>query len=259
MSQNARRRHEALVNAVLSGIRDTEALSEKLGVSVITIRRDLTQLAEQGRLVRTFGGAAPVGGAEPELNPTQRRFLHKARKEAIARAAAEQVRAGETLLLDGGTTTAVLAQHLRGRQDLRVITNSLQVWTTLANEPGIELIILGGHVRSVSWATSGPLGEWSLRRLSADRVFLGADGVVAGRGLCEASLEQIQLKELMMAQAGQVHIVVDSSKLGRSAQQAWAPLDRPWMLITDSEADEAQLEPFRQLREVEVVVAPVTP
>ena len=257
MSQNSRRRQEALVNAVLNGTRDTETLSEQLGVSVITIRRDLSQLAAQGRLVRTFGGAAPAGGPEPELNPTQRKFLHKARKEAIAKAAAQQVQPGETILLDGGTTTAVIAQHLRGRKDLRVITNSLQVWATLANESGIDLIILGGHVRSLSWATSGPFGELALRRLSADRVFLGADGIVAGRGLCEASSEQIQLKELMMAQASEINVVVDSSKLGRAAQQAWAPLDRPWTLITDSEATQSQLAPFLELSDVEVIVSPI--
>jgi DeoR family fructose operon transcriptional repressor len=257
MSQNSRRRHEALVSAVLSGTRDTDTLSEHLGVSVITIRRDLKQLAVEGRLVRTFGGAAPAGGPEAELNPTQRKFLHKARKEAIAKAAAQQIQPGETIMIDSGTTTAALAQHLRGRQDLRVITNSLQVWAALANESGIELIILGGHVRPLSWATSGPLGELSLRRLSADRAFLGADGIVAGRGICEASSEQIQLKELFMAQSGEINIVVDSSKLGRAAQQAWAPLDRPWSLITDSEAASQQLEPFHQLPDVNVIVAPI--
>lgn len=255
MSTKVDQRHAALIGAVLAGTRDAEVLSEQLGVSLITIRRDLNHLASEGRLVRTYGGAAPVGGHEVELSLTQRKLLHKGRKEAIARAAAAQILPGETIILDGGTTTAALAQQLRGRNDLRVITNSLEVWAALAGSSGIELVILGGHVRALSRSTLGPFSDFALRRLSAEKAFLGADGIVASRGICEASSEQIQLKELMMMQAEQVFVLVDSSKLGRSAQQAWAPMERPWTLVTDSEATEIQLAPFRSLQDVSLVVA----
>lgn len=256
MSGKVQLRQEAVINAVLAGTRDAKELSRQLGVSLITIRRDLNQLSAEGRLIRTLGGAASVGGHEQELNLSQRKQVYKARKEAIARVAASQIRSGETVILDGGTTTGALAQQLRGRHNLRVITNNMQVWMTLAHEEGIELIILGGQVRAVSWSTLGPLSDAALRKLSADRAFIGADGIVAGRGICEASLEQIQLKELMMSQSENTSILVDSSKLGRSAQQAWAPLDRVWTLITDAEATEEQLAPFRRLAGVTVTVAP---
>jgi DeoR family transcriptional regulator, fructose operon transcriptional repressor len=255
MSSKVQVRHEALLNAIHAGTRDAETLSQVLGVSVMTIRRDLNQLASQGRLVRTYGGAAPAGGYEPELDLMQRKHLFKARKEAIARVAAAHILSGETIILDAGTTTATLALQLRGRRDLRVVTNSLQVWVALAGEPGIDLVILGGHVRSLSWATIGPLTEMTMRRLSADRAFLGADGIVANRGICEASSDQIQLKELMMWQAEQRYILVDSSKLGRAAQQAWAPLGQSCTLITDSEATDDQLAPFRKLPNLSIEVA----
>ena len=255
MPNKVQLRHEALLNAILAGTRDAETLSQVLGVSLITIRRDMNRLASQGRLVRTYGGAVPVGGHEPELNLRQRKHLFKARKEAIARVAAAQILPGETIILDGGTTTAALAQQLRGRKDLQVITNSLQVWAALSGETGIELIFLGGHVRSISWSTAGPLTDMTMQRLSADRVFLGADGIVAARGICEASSAQTHLKELMMAQADQTYILVDSSKLGRAAQQTWAPLARSCTLITDSEATEEQLAPFRSLANLNIKVA----
>lgn len=255
MSNKVDRRHQALLAAIQDGMHDAEALSARLGVSMVTLRRDLGKLQAAGRLVRTFGGAVPLGGREPELTPMRRRHLHSGAKEAIGRAAAALVHAGETIILDGGTTTAALARHLRGRRELRVITNNLQVAATLGEEPGIEVVLVGGALRRVSLATTGSLAAMMLQRLSADRVFLGADGVVAGRGLCEASAEQTRLKELMMAQAGEVVVLADASKLGRAAQQAWAPLPRRWTLVTDAQADPAQVQSFRSLPDVTVVLA----
>ncbi|MEI7612412.1 MAG: DeoR/GlpR family DNA-binding transcription regulator [Betaproteobacteria bacterium] len=255
MSAKTDYRHQALIAAVLAGTHDAEALSRHLGVSLVTIRRDLAQLSAQGRLVRTFGGAVSAAGHEPESTLAQRRNKNKKQKEAIARLAAGEIHSGETIILDGGTTTGALASQLRGRRNLRIITNSLQVMAILAGDEGVELIMLGGTMRPKSLSTVGPLAEMTLRRLTADRVFLGADGVVAGRGLCEASFDQIQLKELMMAQATTTYVLADSSKLGRAAQQAWAPLDQPWTLITDGEADTQQVERFRSLSGVTVNVA----
>src|SRR5512133_2061393 len=117
MSNKVTRRHEDLVAALQSGGRGSESLSRHLGVSLVTLRRDLIQLEAEGRLVRTFGGAVPVGGHEPELSLVQRKHLHREYKEAIARTAAALIRPGETIILDGGTTTGALAEKLRGRRD----------------------------------------------------------------------------------------------------------------------------------------------
>lgn len=253
MSTKTDRRHEALIAAVLAGTYSAEALSRHLNVSMVTIRRDLNELCAQGRLVRTYGGAIPVGGHEPESTLAQRKNKFRSQKEEIARLAAAEIHSGETIIIDGGTTTGALASQLRGRRNLRIITNSLLVMATLAGDEGLDVIMLGGTVRPKSLSTVGPLAEMALRRLTADRAFIGADGVVAGRGLCEVSVEQIQLKELMMNQATATYVLADSSKLGKPAQQAWAPLERPWTLITDEGADPVQVERFRQLPGVSVV------
>ena len=106
--------------------------------------------------------------------------------------------------------------------------------------PGLTLTVLGGAVRPGSMSTMGPLAEASLRRLTADKAVVSGDGFVAGRGLCEAAIEQVALKSLMMEQAAEVVVLMDSSKLGRATQGAWAPLPRRWTLVTDAGAPQAQ-------------------
>lgn len=176
----ASERHRAILDLVLTGDASVEQLSAALGVSEATVRRDLTTLANQRRLVRTYGGAtALIGAHEPEASLEERKATQREQKEAIARAAAAHVHDGDTLLLDGGTTCAALARHLVSRVDLHVVTNNLLAVMTLANAPGVHLTLIGGDLRKSSMSTLGPLAELSLSRLSVDKAFLGADGVVA--------------------------------------------------------------------------------
>ncbi|MDR6358245.1 DeoR/GlpR family transcriptional regulator of sugar metabolism [Pseudomonas psychrotolerans] len=148
-------------------------------------------------------------------------------------------------MLDGGTTTAALAKLLIERRGLHVITNNLLAVPLLRDLPEGHVTLLGGNLRPGSMSTFGPAAFTMLERLSADKVFLSADGVVAGRGLCEASPEQAYLKELMIQQAAEVFVLADSTKLGRDRQQHWTPLKTDWTLITDATAADA-LAPFRQ-------------
>ena len=201
-------------------------------------------------------GAAAVGAALPEQPLDQRIGANQAPKQAIARYAAGLVEVGETIILDAGTTTGALATALRDRRDLRVVTNGLTTIQALAGAPGVELIALGGLLRQISLGFVGPHAERAMRRISAAKVFLGADGVVAGRGICEATDAQASLKELMIEQANEIFVLADGSKLGRGASPAWTPLDRAWTLVTDSGAAEAQLRPFRELPHVAIVVVP---
>ena len=129
---------------------------------------------------------------------------------------------------------------MRSRR-LSIVTNNLALPPFLANEPEIEFIVLGGAVRSYSTGKVGPLAIEILRRLTADRVFVSADGVVAGRGLWEASLDQVTLKSLMMEQAREVVVIAEGTKLGRSEQSARAPLPSRWGLVTDAPATDRQV------------------
>jgi len=247
----ASERHRAILDLVRTRDTNVEQLSAALGVSEATVRRDLTMLAKQRHLVRTYGGAtALVGAHEPEASLEERKATQRVQKDAIAQAAAAHVHDGDTVLLDGGTTCAALAQHLYSRQGVHVVTNNLLAVMTLASAPGVRLTLIGGDLRGSSMSTLGPLAELSLSRLSVDKAFLGADGVVAEFGLCEASAQQAWLKECIINRAAQIIVLADSDKLGRARQQHWTPLDREWRLITDATDDDAALAPFRAIKRV---------
>ncbi|MGR3935085.1 DeoR/GlpR family DNA-binding transcription regulator [Streptomyces sp. BRA346] len=229
-----------------------EELARSLEVTPSTIRRDLALLTEQGAIARTYGGAMSAGHT-PEPTLGQRSGLAVAEKDRIGRWAAARIAQGDTVILDAGTTTGRVAHHLRVRTELTVITSGLTALRALAEVDGIELITLAGTLRHVSQGFVGPLAELTLSRLTADKVFLGADGIDARRGICEASLQQTSLKEMMADRGREVFVLADSSKLGESPFTAWAPLDRPWTLVTDSGATEDRLAPFRALPDTEVI------
>jgi DeoR/GlpR family transcriptional regulator of sugar metabolism len=219
-------------------------LAQRYDVSESTIRRDLTRLSESGEIVRTYGGALSSGTEEQTLQ--ERESIARAEKAAIARAAEAHVTGCRMVLLDAGTTVGALASRLATHDGLTVATPGLTSVDILAGVPGIELIVIGGAVRPTSLGMVGPLAESAVSRLTADAAFLGADGVVAGRGICEARPEQVALKALMIERSRAVHVLVDAQKLGRGESHWWATFTRPWTLITDAGATEAQLAPFRE-------------
>ena len=239
------KRRQAILELVLAGHTNVETLCRHLEVSEATVRRDLTALAEEGQILRTYGGATHIGTREPEPSLEQRSNQSAPEKALLARAALAHINDHDTLVLDGGTTTAALAKLLSERRGLHVITNNLLAVPLLRDLPEGHVTLLGGDLRPGSMSTFGPAAFTMLERLSADKVFLSADGVVAGRGLCEASPEQAYLKELMIQQAAEVFVLADSTKLGRDRQQHWTPLKTDWTLITDATASEV-LTPFRQ-------------
>ncbi|MGP4017064.1 DeoR/GlpR family DNA-binding transcription regulator [Saccharopolyspora sp. 5N708] len=251
MSAGQRR---ALIERLVTeqGAVQVEELAESLAVTQSTIRRDLSLLTEQGKLARTYGGAMPATATEPSLG--QRTALATAEKDRIARWAAERIGGPETVILDAGTTTGRLAHHLRERAGLTVITNGITTLTELADADAVQVIALAGEMRHISQGFVGPLAELTLTRLTADKVFLGADGLDARLGICEASLLQTRLKEQMMARGREVYVLADSSKLSAAPFNAWAPLPAAWTLVTDRGATDGDLAPFRALPGAEVVV-----
>jgi DeoR family fructose operon transcriptional repressor len=248
-------RREVVLGEVLAGRGTVAELSRRLGISPATVRRDLRFLVAQGSATRTYGGAAPC--ARPiELTLAQKEQAGRDRKDAIAAHAASLVSAGDVLILDAGTTTGRLALHLRERAGLTVLTNGVNTLLTLREREGIELIALGGRLRHTSQAFLGPLAENTLRHVVADKVFLGADGIVAGRGISCPTLEQASLKALMAAQAREVYVLADHAKLGAAPFPYFAPLATPVTLITDAEAAPGQLAALERDPRLRVDIAP---
>jgi DeoR/GlpR family transcriptional regulator of sugar metabolism len=238
MSMRSKERHARLVEALNAGEIDVDDLARRFDVSASTVRRDLQHLSRTNVVRRTYGGAI-LSGHVAETTLDQRLAAQGKQKQAIAHAALELIEDGDTLILDAGSTVAAFGRLLQQRR-LRIITNNLALLPFLAKSPTIDLVVLGGALRATSMSTIGPLANEALRRMTADRAVMSADGVVGGRGLCEADLDQVALKSLMMQQAREVIVLADAGKLGRAEQSAWAPLPPRWTLVTDAEASEQQ-------------------
>jgi DeoR/GlpR family transcriptional regulator of sugar metabolism len=233
VSTSARARRDAIVTlATTVGLASVDELSERFGVTASTIRRDLATLQEQRKLTRTFGGAMAVA-AHPEASLRQRLGEHFEAKRDIAGRAAATVLPGASLFLDNGSTVAAFAHALRADADLTVTTTSVGVITDMADRDDVRLVALGGEYRALSNGFVGPLTEAALDYLTFDVAYLGADAVSPERGICEADLGQIRLKELIARRAKTVYVLADSSKLVQSEFHAWTRLGGDWTLITD--------------------------
>jgi len=231
-----------------------EELAYQFDVSLSTIRRDLQTLAQAGGIARTYGGAQTASRSERSLR--ERESIATKQKAAIGKLASTFVEPGSVVILDAGTTVGALANRLVHSEGLTVVTNGLTTIGVLEHCDGVELIALGGRVRHVSSGMVGPFAEQMMTGITADAAFLSADGVDAARGLAEESAEQASLKRKMVENARAVYVLADSTKLGLDSSHWWTALDEPWSLITDAEATEQQLAPFRALDSVEIHVAP---
>jgi DeoR family transcriptional regulator, fructose operon transcriptional repressor len=211
-----------------------EAMTVVFGVSPPTIRADLTRLEERGLLRRTHGGAIAVGSTLYEPPYAERAVLRQAEKRAIADAAAALVQDGETLLLDAGTTCHEIALRLKDFRRLTVVTNSLASAQALAENDGLEVVIIGGTLQPRRRATLGSLAARFLEPIQCDRAFVGVSGVHPSAGLTVVDFDAAQLKRAMMEKGKQAVIVADCSKIGQAAFACIGPLANAHLLITDS-------------------------
>lgn len=230
-------RHARIMSAFeKDGFVSITSLAEELGVSGMTVRRDLDLLGKRGLLERTHGGAVAAGQMvydEDEPAFEQRMRRNAAEKSSIAQAAARLVAPGESVGLDVGTSILALATELAPRKDLRVFTNNLRVGMQMA-EGNSSVYILGGQVRVPEFSVIGPQAIEGLKSHFLDRVFLGVSGIDAN-GLYDYSPEDTEVKRAFVESGGCVVVLCDSSKFGRRALSRIVSLDRVNILITDAE------------------------
>jgi len=247
------RRSAILEYLQLHGRASTSELSQQFGVSEVTIRTDLVALQESGWLDRRHGGAEVAPRTVGEQPFDQRRGLRGQEKAEIARAAVAMVQPGDHILLDGSTTAYHLALQLRGLQDVTVITNNLRVAQVLAENPGLEVLLIGGVLRGGTWSTVGLLAEEMLAKLHARRGFFGAAGFTLDRGFTDADTREVQIKRALVAAAGRVTVLLDSTKLGQQALLTFAQLSQVHCVVTDRGLAPAYAEAMRQAG-VEIIV-----
>jgi DeoR/GlpR family transcriptional regulator of sugar metabolism len=220
-------------------------LSETFAVSEVTVRSDLTALAQQGLVARVRGGVRALQQGQLEVGFDLRLRLEVERKRAIARAAAAMVNEGEAVALDASTTAYYLALELRSKRELVVVTNGLLVATALADAPGITVLVTGGMLRLSAMSVVGDFGADVLRTTRINKGFLGARGLSLSRGLMDLNPDEVRIKQEMADACEQVYGIFDGTKWHRSALLAFVSVEDLAGIITDSSAPSAELEAWR--------------
>lgn len=210
-----------------------EELTHTFRVSPPTIRADLSRLESEGLLRRTHGGAIAVGNTLYEPPYAERAVLRQSEKHAIAAAAASLVQEGETILIDAGTTCHEIALALKDFRKLTIVTNSVASAQALADNDGIDTILIGGIVQPRRRATLGALATQFLDQIQCDRAFVAMSGVDASGGFTVTDFDAAQLKRKMMEKSKQAIAVADSSKIGQICFAFVAPLITASLFITD--------------------------
>ena len=253
-----RQHHIALLVAEHGRVR-VAPLAAQFGVSTVTIRKDLLVLEQEGRVIRTHGGAIAVGKGRPERSFETRERLQLVEKSSIGAAAAALVNDGESIALDASTTALYLARHLKvrgGWDQLTVVTNGLRIASELAGFPGITVVMPAGRVRWEALSIVGPLGAGLFEQVNIQTAFVGAAGITVESGLSDATEEEAQLKSAMVGAARDVIAIVDHTKWGRVAFATFCPTARIGRVITDGDAPEQMAEELGA-RGIDVLRAPV--
>ncbi|PKE32910.1 transcriptional regulator [Rahnella sp. AA] len=228
-------------------------LSSSFGVSEVTIRSDLGLLEQKGALSRFHGGASKRAAQQKSLPDTQHgemvleeRYLQASDpKKRIAQAAAGMIKPGDTVIIDSGSTTMLLAEELVKSGDITVITNNLPAAFVLSENPDITLVVCGGTLRHKTRSLHGNITEYALQGIVANLMFVGADGLDAATGITTFN-EGYSISGIMAAAAQQVVVVTDSTKFGRRGYNLVLPMDKIDTIITDTDIRDEALQALRQ-------------
>ena len=234
MARTDLRRQQMLNLLEETGTLNVGELADRFGVSLVTIRKDLDELGAEGLLERTFGGAEFSHRSRFNRSFLQRALEHRQEKLAIAAAAFGYIKDGDTIILDAGTTTLVLAQLLKEQvKSAFVITCSVPAALEVSSA-GYDILLLGGMVRNKSLALLGRETLRIIERYRADKAFLGSTGFTAEMGHSTPNPDDAQIKEALMRIADETYVLADSSKYGHNCLTSFAQLRDVHLTITDS-------------------------
>ncbi|HKK47792.1 MAG TPA: DeoR/GlpR family DNA-binding transcription regulator [Alkalispirochaeta sp.] len=214
-------------------------LARELDVSSVTMRGYLNGLAEKGYLYRVRGGAIPT--IHPEI--VEREQTHQQEKRAIAQYAASLVQDGDTIMIEAGTTTAMVARYLLGKRDVSIVTNNALAMAHARGNPGLRVNLVGGEYRPANESIVGPLALSILDQFHVKIAFVGTDGFSIRSGLSTHLVEGAEIVRRMAAQADRVVVLADSSKWNHTGFVHVLPLTSIDTIVTDvGIADDAAAE-----------------
>lgn len=247
-------RHDSIKSLLdARGTVTVKEIADTLGVSDMTVRRDLEELSAAGELERVHGGARPVKARgrvqlEREYSHTEKRGKHAAEKLEVARRAVALIEPGSTIFLGTGTTVEQMVPLLPECR-LRVITNSLSVFNLLEGRDDCELCLVGGIYRKSTAAFVGPMAEDTLRTIGIDAAFIGANGVL-GNDVSTSNMEEGRIQQLAFSKANRRYLVIDASKVGKRDFYTFCSLADLSAVVAEpglGEAERAAIEEYTDL------------
>lgn len=247
-------RHQEIINLVQqSGRMSVSELSDYFKVSEVTIRLDLQTLAKRGLVVRTHGGAVPAGSGLYEHALTMRRERQVQEKNRIGERGAALVTDDDAIILDSSSTSLAVAQHLKSRRRLTIVTNGLALAQEMMDAPDVRVVVSGGtlHRDTASLVQTG--GFEALERFNIQKGFFGATGFSLPEGLTDVSADEAEVKRQLAASCRKIIAVVDATKWGRVGLVSFARPEQIHTIITDARAP-AQMIAQAQALGIEVII-----
>lgn len=217
-------------------------LSAELGLSEDTIRRDLRDLAAEGRLQRVHGGALPASPALADF--TRRQTIATDAKTAIGRAAAGLVRPGQVVFVDGGTTTEAMVRHLAPDLRATVVTHSPSIAVALAEHTAIEVVVIGGRLFRHSLVAVGAEAIEAIGRIRADVYFMGVTGIHAEVGLTTGDFEEAAVKRALAGAAAETVVLASRDKIGAASPYVICAAAEIGCLVVEPDIEGAAVQPF---------------
>ncbi len=241
-------RHKSILDILqLQGGVSVTDLSQRLNVSEVTIRKDLTALEKQNKLYRTHGRAIPISPyiGDRHINEKEKQYVLE--KQAIGKAAAAMIHEHDSILMASGTTILFAAKQLVEAKNITVITASVSVSSMLSQNRDIDVVQLGGLVRESSVSVVGSFAENMLKYFNCSQLFIGADGVDLEFGVTTTNMMEANLNRMMMDASQQTILLVDSSKFGKKGFSKICNLDKVDMIITDKNIPQMYLDSLTNL------------
>ncbi len=221
-------------------------LSRQFHVSEETIRRDLEKLADDGHVIKSYGGAVinEIGSIDLPFNVRWK--SNSVGKQKIADLISREIQDGEHIFLDASTTAVFIAKNIKNKKQLTVVTNSIENLLELSDVSGWDIISTGGFFKAGSMSFLGAKAADSIGKYNADKVFLSCKGLDLQKGVTEGNDETGSIKQRMIRSAGKVYLTVDSSKFDKVAFSNICPLSALDVVVTDQKPEERWMEIFEK-------------
>ncbi len=251
---NIAKRHKVIIDQLKSdGYVKVQDLSERLGVSEVTIRKDLKYLESKKMLYRNHGSASSLSSIITDKHIDIKEKLYTEEKSRIADAAIKLLEPNDKIIIASGTTLLNFANKIQTENHLTVITSSVKISLTLCYNPNIDIIQLGGTMRRNSVSVVGNFAEEILNGISCNKLFLGVDGIDLDYGLTTSDLSESIINQKMIDAAQEIIILTDSSKFGKRGFCKICNLNKVHRIITDSGAPSQVIDMIRE-RDIEVTI-----